>query len=135
MVLIDTNVLAYLLIAGEHTAAAQELWRRDSDWRSEAFVLIEFSNVLAHYVSLRRLRPGQAQKLLWEASHLLANRLARISHAEGLSVATRFRISAYDARFLALADQTRSKLVTEDATLRAAAPTLTHSLGEAIATV
>jgi hypothetical protein len=35
MVLIDTNILAYLLIHGEQTDAAQRLRRGDPDWRSE----------------------------------------------------------------------------------------------------
>ena len=47
MVLVDTNVLAYLLLEGDRTASAQELYERDPDWRSEAFLMVEFSNVLA----------------------------------------------------------------------------------------
>jgi len=42
----------------------------------------------------------------------------------------RHRITAYDARFLVLADQLGSRLITEDARLRAAAPALTQSLAE-----
>src|SRR5437763_736094 len=103
MVLIDTNVLVYLIISGEQTGAAQALWRRDSDWRSEAFVLVEFSNVLAHYISVRRLALRQAEQLLARATELMANRLARVPHAHALAVAARFGITAYDARFLALA--------------------------------
>jgi predicted nucleic acid-binding protein len=50
-----------------------------------------------------------------------------------LAIATRHRVSAYDARFLSLADQLGSRLITEDARLRAAAPALTQSLAEALA--
>jgi predicted nucleic acid-binding protein len=42
VVLVDTNILAYLMIQGERTAAAQQLFERDSDWCSEAFVMVEF---------------------------------------------------------------------------------------------
>jgi predicted nucleic acid-binding protein len=45
-----------------------------------------------------------------------------------------YRVTAYDARFLALAQQLDRRLVTEDAKLRAAAPKLTQSLVEALAT-
>jgi predicted nucleic acid-binding protein len=41
-------------------------------------------------------------------------------------------VSVYDARFLATAQSLGGKLVTEDAKLRAAAPALTQSLGEAL---
>ena len=54
--------------------------------------------------------------------------------ASVLAIAARHRVSAYDARFLALADQLGSRLVTEDARLRAAVPALTQSLAEALAT-
>jgi predicted nucleic acid-binding protein len=50
-----------------------------------------------------------------------------------LSVAVRYRVTAYDARFLALAQQLGTPLVTEDAKLRLAAPNLTQSLAEALA--
>ena len=53
MLLVDTNVVVYLLIRGDHTEAAQELRRRDPDWRSEAFLLVEFTNVLASSIATK----------------------------------------------------------------------------------
>ncbi len=50
-----------------------------------------------------------------------------------MELAMRYQVTAYDARFLALADQHGGRLVTEDAKLRAAAPALTQSLQEALA--
>jgi len=132
MVLIDTNVLAYLLIEGEHTADAQELSRSDPDWRSEAFILIEFTNVLVRSVLVKRMRLDLAGNLLLKAEELLRGKLARVSHSEAMTLATEHRITAYDARFLTLARQLELKLVTEDARLRAAAPDLTQSLADAV---
>jgi predicted nucleic acid-binding protein len=64
---------------------------------------------------------------------LFDGKLARMNHASVLATASRHRVSAYDARFLALAHQLGSRLVTEDARLRVAAPALTQSLAEALA--
>src|SRR2546422_5271298 len=114
MVLVDTNVLAYLLIQGDRTAAAQELRQRDPDWRSEALILVEFSNVLASSMAIRDLRLDTAQRLLSNAVNLLENKLARVAHADALAVASKFGTTAYDARFLTLAHQTGPKLVTDD---------------------
>lgn len=133
MVLIDTNVLIYLLIAGDHTAAAQELRRRDSDWRSEALILVEFSNVLASSLAFRGMRLAVAQQLLRQAMRVMENNLARVSHPQALAVAARFEITAYDARFVTLAQQTGLTLVTEDRQLRTAAPKFTESIEEALA--
>ena len=45
----------------------------------------------------------------------------------------RYRVTAYDGRFLTLALQLDRRLITEDVKLRAAAPKLTQSLAEALA--
>jgi len=133
MLLVDTNVVAYLLIEGDHTEAAQELRTRDPDWRSEAFLLVELTNVLASSIARKRMTLSLAEDFLAKATALFDGKLGRIPHASVLTIAARHRVSAYDARFLALADQLGSRLITEDARLRAAAPALTQSLAEALA--
>jgi predicted nucleic acid-binding protein len=129
MVLVDTNILAYLMIEGDQTAGAHELFKRDRDWCSEAFVMVEFSNVLANYVRTGALREVQATKMLSEASTVLAT-LHNVTHRDALEVAMQFGISAYDARFISVAKQLKEKLVTEDARLRNAVPSWTASLSE-----
>lgn len=130
MVVIDTNILAYLLIEGDRTTDAQALFDRDPDWRSEEFVLIEFSNMLTTYQRTGALTAGVAETLLAAAAKTVS--LVTLSHEKALAIAMEFGVSAYDARFLAAARHHGSRLVTEDAKLRAAAPTLSLSLAEAI---
>jgi len=134
VLIIDTNVIAYLLIEGDYTADARLLHRRDDDWRSEAFIMVEFTNVLTASIAARRMDLVLAQKFLADATSILQGKLASIPHDSMLSLAVQYRVTAYDARFLALADKLRSRLVTEDARLRAAAPALTQSLAEVLAT-
>jgi predicted nucleic acid-binding protein len=133
MVVVDTNILAYLLIAGDHTKEAQALFARDAEWKSEAFVLIEFSNILATYERTGGLTRSQAEHLLNEAE-IRIHSLVSLPHIAALRTAQQFTVSAYDARFLATAEKLGTRLVTEDTKLRAAAPTLTQSLAEALAT-
>jgi predicted nucleic acid-binding protein len=133
MLLVDTNVVTYLLIEGDHTEAAQELRTRDCDWRSEAFLLVEFTNVLVSSIARKRMTLSMAEDFLAKVFSLFDGKLGRIPHASVLAIAARHRVSAYDARFLSLADQLGSRLITEDARLRAAAPALTQSLAEALA--
>jgi predicted nucleic acid-binding protein len=133
MILVDTNIVAYLLIEGDLTERAQQLHNQDRDWRSEAFLLVEFTNILASYLATRRVTLALAQDFLGRAATLFDGKLARLPHKIVLATAARYRVSAYDARFLTLADQLGNRLVTEDARLRAAAPGLTQSLAEALA--
>jgi predicted nucleic acid-binding protein len=134
VLIVDTNVVAYLLIEGDYTAAARSLHRRDDDWRSEAFIMVEFANVLTASIAARRMDLVLAQRFLAAATSLLQGRLTSIPHDSVLALAVQHGVTAYDARFLALAHQLDSRLVTEDAKLRAAAPKLTQSLAEALAT-
>lgn len=133
--MVDTNILVYFLIDGDHTAKARQLHRRDSDWRSETFILVEFCNVLLRYMEIRGMKLEMTRGFLANAEMILDAKLTRISHRRGLDVAARYRVTAYDARFLALADQLGVPLVTEDAKLRTAAPALTQSLADALASV
>src|SRR3954468_6324800 len=110
MFIVDTNVAAYLLIQGDQTAVARKLHGRDPDWRSEAFLLVEFTNVLASSIATKRMTFSLAQDLLAKASALLDGKLGRVPHRSVLASAVRYRVSAYDARFLALAGELGSRL-------------------------
>ena len=132
MVVVDTNILAYLLIEGDRTADAQALFKRDAEWRSEGFVLIEFSNILATYQRSGALSRSAAESILASAEQIVTG-LVNMPHGRALKLAAEFAVSAYDARFLGAAQNLGVRLVTEDAKLRAAAPALTRSLAEALA--
>ena|SRR5215475_8219597 len=133
MLLVDTNVVAYLLIEGDQTEAAQQLRRRDPDWRSEAFVLVEFTNVLASSIATKRMTFGLAENFLGKAVALFDGKLRSMPPASVLAAAVRHGVGAHDARFLALAEAIGLPIVTEDKKLRTAAPDLTQSLAEALA--
>lgn len=132
MVVVDTNILVYLLIEGDHTEAAQALYAQDADWRSEGFVLIELSNVLATQQRTGAIGRSVADATLATAERVMS-RLINLPHRRALALGMELGVSAYDARFLGAAQQLGSKLVTEDTRLRAAAPSLTRSLAQALA--
>jgi predicted nucleic acid-binding protein len=131
VLVVDTNIVAYLLIEGDRTRDAQALFSRDADWRSEAFLLVEFSNLLVTYLRSRALARLQADRLLAEAEKRMHSLLS-VPHARALGLAADLSVSAYDARFLVAAQMQGAKLVTEDGKLRAAAPQLTLSLADVL---
>ena len=47
MIVVDSNVLAYLYLPGEVTAAAEALLERDPDWQEPVLWRGEFRNILA----------------------------------------------------------------------------------------
>ena len=134
MVLVDTNVIAPLYVRSARTEAVEELFARDAVWRTEPLALIELSNMLITYERSRYITAATARDCLNRAAAFLQPHLFRVSHQAALEAALDYRVTAYDARFLALADQLGIRLITEDARLRAAAPALTQSLAEVLAT-
>jgi predicted nucleic acid-binding protein len=108
------------------------LFQQDSDWHTEAFALAELANVLATQVRVRGLSLSDANQVLSQARLLVEAGLHRAGDEDVLSLAVQHATSAYDARFLAVAQALGCKLTTEDTKLRRAAPVLTQSLEEAL---
>jgi len=133
MLLVDTNLIVPLYVRTAHSDAARKLLAFDGLWRTEPLALIEFSNVLATYQRSRYITAEAARDCLTRAEIWLRPLLFSIGHDAALDLAMRYKVTAHDARFLALAQEARARLVTEDARLRAAAPALTQSLAEALA--
>ncbi len=46
MIVVDTNLLAYLLLPTSHTAEADAVLLKDPDWIAPALIHSEFRNVL-----------------------------------------------------------------------------------------
>lgn len=135
MIAVDSNILAYLLIDGGRTAEARLLLERDPDWHSDAFVLVELTNILATSIRAGQLDLSRATNALAEAQALIDPGLHAVAHVETLKLANRFRVSAYDARYLGVALALGVPLVSEDRRLRKAAPDLTRSLADAIGAI
>lgn len=131
MIVVDSNVVAYLLIDGPKTSAARSLLALDPDWHTEAFALVELTNIFATSIREDRLGLAASLRLLSEAESVLEGGIHAVVHSDALSLAHRFRITAYDARYLAIALGLDVPLVTEDRRLRKAAPDLTRSMAEA----
>jgi predicted nucleic acid-binding protein len=133
LILVDTNVIAPLYVRSARSEAVAELFARDSLWCTEPLALIELSNVLITYERASYITAAIARECLKRAAAFLQPHFFRVTHQAALDIALRYRVTAYDGRFLALAHQLGTRLVTEDAKLRSAAPALTQSLVEALA--
>ena len=132
MLVVDTNVLASLLLDGPFTGPARALLASDPDWRSAAFAMVELANVLATQVRRLDMPLPDALNLLAHAAAVMEDGLVEIDHAAALALASERGVSAYDARYLVVAQALQVRLVTEDVKLRKRAPELTCSIAEAI---
>ena len=122
MIVVDSNVLAYLYLPGEHTAAAEALLQRDSDWAAPVLWRSEFRNILAGYMRRKALTFEQACGLQREAESLLSDAEFEVDSLSVLELVRDSDCSAYDCEFIALAVQMNTQLVTMDGKLLRAFP-------------
>lgn len=122
MIVVDSNVVAYLYLPGDHTAKAESLLARDEHWAAPLLWRSEFRNILAGYLRRKMLAFPRAQQLQEEAEGLLAGSEYEVDSRLVLELVRDSDCSAYDCEFVALAMTLGVKLVTMDAKLRKAFP-------------
>ncbi len=113
MIVVDTNVIAYLLLGGEWSEAAETALRADSDWAAPPLWRSEFTNVLALHVRARRAKAGDAPFLLDRAQTLIRTE-PRPRARDVLELSLASGCSAYDCEFVAAALGLGLPLVTND---------------------
>lgn len=122
MIVVDTNVIAYLYLPGDYTATAEALLELDADWAAPLLWRSEFRNILAGYVRRKALTFEMARDLQLEAEGLMAGAEHDVDSRLVLELARDSDCSAYDCEFAAVAMTLGVKLVTMDAQLLRAFP-------------
>ncbi len=122
MIVVDSNVLAYLYLSGEYTAAAEALLEQDSDWAAPILWRSEFRNILAGYIRRKAITFEQANSLQREAESLLEGAEFEVESRAVLELVRDSDCSAYDCEFIALAMKLDTTLITMDKKLLRAFP-------------
>jgi predicted nucleic acid-binding protein len=122
MIVVDSNILAYLYLPCEYTASAETLLERDPDWVAPILWRSEFRNILAGYMRRKTISFEQANSLQKEAESLLEGAEFEVDSYTVLELVRDSDCSAYDCEFVALALQLEIKLLTMDKKLLRAFP-------------
>lgn len=122
MIVVDTNILAYLYLPGEYTAAAEALLERDPEWAAPVLWRSEFRNILAGYLRRGALTFEQAGSLQREAESLLEGLEFEVDSFSVFEHVRDSDCSAYDCEFVALAAKLDTQLATMDGKLLRAFP-------------
>ena len=121
MIVADVNLVAYLLISGEHTDEARAVLRRDAVWAFPYLWRSEFRNILAMHMQHRGMSLSDAS-LLWDhAASLARHHEYSVDPQAVLGLVARQSLTAYDAEYVALANHLDVPLVTFDQKLRSTA--------------
>jgi predicted nucleic acid-binding protein len=115
MIVVDTNVVAYLLLGGEKTPGARLAFRKDPVWAAPLLWRSEFRNVLAAYLRRGTLTLSDALEMMREAETLFRGAEYSVDSGQVLKLVSESGCSAYDCEFVALAEQLSVPLLTSDA--------------------
>lgn len=114
MIVADTNLIAYLLLKGPHTALAHSVLEQDPIWAVPVLWRSEFRSVLAAYMRQRDLSVREA----WRAHELAEGLVGAHEYTLGgehvLHLVAASPCSAYDCEYVALAEDLGVQLVTSD---------------------
>lgn len=128
MIVVDSNVLAYLYLPGEFTDAAERLLEDDPDWHAPILWRSEFRNILAGCMRRGTLAFEQAHAIQREAESLLDGAEHELDSRRVLELVRASDCSAYDCEFIALAETLGVRLVTMDGKLLKAFPDIVRPL-------
>ncbi|MCC7517306.1 MAG: type II toxin-antitoxin system VapC family toxin [Pseudomonadales bacterium] len=130
MIVVDTNILAYLYLPTAFSGQAELLLLKHPKWTVPVLWRSEFRNVLALYLRKEILTLEQAYDIQTEAENLLAGNEYDVPSLDVLRLIEASECSAYDCEFVALAKRQNTVLVTEDKKILKQFPEITVSLTE-----
>lgn len=131
MIVVDSNVIAYLYLPGEFTASAEAWLEREPEWAAPVLWRSEFRNILAGYLRRAMITWEWALQVQQEAEHLLAGHEYELESQAVLELVRDSDCSAYDCEFVALAAELDTQLLTMDKKLLRAFPKRTMALSAA----
>jgi predicted nucleic acid-binding protein len=128
VIVVDSNILAYLYLPGEFTRAAEALLEREPEWAAPPLWRSEFRNILAGYLRRDMLSFQQACSVQSEAEALMHGFEFEVHSSEVLKLVRDSGCSAYDCEFVALAGRLGTTLFTQDKKVLVAFPERTARL-------
>lgn len=133
MIVVDSNIIAYLYLPSELSSQADLLLAREPLWGAPTLWRSELRNVLALYIRKKLLSFDQAYAIQTEAETLLADSDYDVPSLDVLRLVESSNCSAYDCEFVALAMRMNAKLVTADKKILKEFPEIAMTLAQALA--
>lgn len=118
MIVADSNLIAYLLIPGERSAMADEVFLKDPDWAVPLICRSEIRNILTLYMRHEKMSLHQAQATMDKAERLWRDHEYAVPSNDVLELTHTHKVTAYDGEFVVLAQELGVTLLTFDKAVR-----------------
>jgi predicted nucleic acid-binding protein len=114
LIVVDTNLVAYFFVNGEHSGTAEKVFLKDSRWVAPLLWRSEFCCVLVKCLRKGFFEMDDAIRIMEEAESLLSGGEYAVAAAGVLTLAGSSACLAYDAEFVVLARELGVPFVTLD---------------------
>ena len=114
MIVVDTNVIAYLMLPGEQTQLVEQVMAKDNCWLVPPLWKSEFRNVLTLYLRQGQVTIDQIRAIMTRAERLFNRSEYPVTSEVVFTLVNRSHCSAYDCEFVALAKELSLLLITAD---------------------
>ncbi len=132
MIVVDTNVIAYLMIKGEFTNDANKVFKKNSDWIAPSLWKHEFLNVLTTLVNTKRAKLNNVISYFKITNKLFPKLGKEPNYEHVITISANYKISAYDAQFVSLAMNLDIPLITQDNQLLEKFPDISQTMKQFI---
>jgi len=122
VIVVDTNVIAYLFLRGDFASRAEAWLREDRDWVAPVLWRSEFRNLLGGYLRRKQLTFEAVREVQREAEALLIGSEHEVDSQRVLELVRDSDCSAYDCEFVSVAMRLGVKLLTADGKVLRAFP-------------
>jgi len=114
MIVVDSNIIAYLMIPGVRTKEVEKLLLKDSEWIAPLLWRSEFRNIITMYMKQSQMSLVLAEQTIARAEKLLSEREYSVLSSDVLALTYETSLSAYDAEYVVLAINFGVSLITVD---------------------
>lgn len=134
MIVVDSCVLAARSLTTALTRKAAAVQRKDPVWIVPGLWRYEFQNILATAIKTGQITPGRALHVWDTVAEAMAQNEAEPPVSLIVQLIAEYRITAYDAQYIALAHTLGILCVTEDRELQKKFPHLALSMDSFLTT-
>jgi predicted nucleic acid-binding protein len=128
MIVVDTNIIAYLYLSGERSQQVEKLLTADSHWCAPALWRSEFRSVLGQYLRKKILGFDEVLYIMDQAEELLSENEYEVPSASIMHLLGTSQCSAYDCELVVLARHLGVPLVTADKQILREFPAIAQSV-------
>ena len=112
MIVVDSHIIAYLLLPGENTGLAEKLYRENPHWIAPQNWKVEFLDILRRYEEESKSGVLNSHQVLILAEKLMEKGTYDVSLDRALSMARRVKDSITAGFYLALAEDRKTHFYT-----------------------